>query len=135
MFSTKERTTARLLDVELEGDTMIVTPRGDLPEFAFEEIEEESKHAVKGLLQSSARNVIMDLHRMNFSGSAALGFFIRLWKVVIGRGGIMVFCNVSEDEREILSVTHLDRWWPFCPSLATAKDLIRLSGKGSTDTV
>ena len=45
--------------------------------------------------------------------SVALGFFVRLWKLVSGYGGCMAFCNLSDREREILAVCGLDRLWPL----------------------
>jgi anti-anti-sigma factor len=58
----------------------------------------------------------LDFHKTGYYGSTALGFFVKLWKKVSKRKGRMVFCNVSDHEKEILQITKLDQLWPICSS-------------------
>jgi len=109
-----------LLQLQLEGDTLVVSPTRSMPEGLFQEIETAAKVALQFFLNSRARNVVMDLGRMAYSGSSGLALFVRLWKAVLGRTGKMVLCNVSADEEEILRVTCLDRLWPVYASRASA---------------
>jgi hypothetical protein len=37
----------------------------------------------------------------------------------------MAFCNLSEHEREVLTVTNLDRLWPVCGTRAEALASVR----------
>jgi hypothetical protein len=37
----------------------------------------------------------------------------------------MAFCNVSEQEREVLAVTRLDGIWPICRSRGEALQAVR----------
>jgi anti-anti-sigma factor len=60
--------------------------------------------------------VVLDFRKTDYYGSTALGFFVKLWKRVRDRDGRMAFCGVSDHEREILRVTHLDGMWPICSS-------------------
>jgi anti-anti-sigma factor len=68
------------------------------------------------LNQLSVKQVVLDFHETDYFGSTAVGFFLRLWKQLRGRGGRLAFCNVSEHERDILQVTGFDRLWPICAS-------------------
>jgi anti-anti-sigma regulatory factor len=62
---------------------------------------------------------------MDYGGSTALGFFVRLSLAVRDRGGRMAFCNVSEHEREILETTNLDWLCPLCVSRQDALRAVR----------
>src|SRR5262245_21353867 len=90
-----------MFEVGFDGDTMIVTPVGNLGELAFREIEAGADEVLSLLKRTRARNVVVDLHRMDYSGSTALGFFIQLAKMVRSGKGRLAFCNTSEHEKEI----------------------------------
>jgi anti-anti-sigma factor len=103
-------------EVEREGQTLIVTARKDLRELNYQEVEVGACEILDLLRNGTIQNVVLDFHRTDYYGSTALGFFVKLWKRVRERGGRMAFCGVSEHEREILKITHLDGLWPICPS-------------------
>ena len=67
---------------------------------------------------------IMDFHKTDYYGSTALGFFVKLWKRVRERNGRMIFCNVSEQEREILTVMRLDKLWAIRASRDEARQAL-----------
>jgi anti-anti-sigma factor len=117
--------TTNLFEVELAGDTLIVTPTHDLHELDFRDIEVEATAALNLLRRSSARNVVLDLHRINCCGSTALGEFVQLWRLVNTRQGRMALCNVSEQARETLEVTNLDSIWPICCGRGEALATVR----------
>ncbi len=106
-------TRSKLFDVELEGETVIVTPLENLGELAFQEIDAGAKEVLDFLNRTKARNVVVDMQWMDYCGSTALGFFLRLLKRVGGRNGRMAFCNVSEHDKEIFRVVHLGGLWPI----------------------
>ncbi len=125
MDAAEGRVSLGIFDVETRGDTLLVTPTGDLRELAFREIESGADGLLDLLDRTQARNIVMDLCRVDHSGSTALGFFIRLWKRIRGRAGRMAFCNVSDHEKEILEVACLDGLWPICPSREAALEAVR----------
>jgi anti-anti-sigma factor len=51
---------------------------------------------------------VVDLSKIDYTGSTALGFFTLLFKKTRCRGGEMAFCNVSPVEQDILRITRLD---------------------------
>jgi anti-anti-sigma factor len=105
-----------LFDIERQGEVLVVIPTADLRESEYEDIETRGQGLLNLLASSDIKRLVIDFHRTDYYGSTALGFFIRLWKRVSARGGRMAFCNVSDHEKEILTVTRLDTLWPVCPS-------------------
>src|SRR5262249_42591467 len=109
-------------EVEREGDTLIVTPWGDLRELDHREVEAGARDVFRLLRQGAAWNVVLDFRHTDYFGSTALAFFIELYRQVQIRGGDLAFCNVSAHEREILAVTNLVGLWYLC---ATREDALR----------
>jgi anti-anti-sigma regulatory factor len=58
-------------------------------------------------------------------GEGVAGCFVRPWKRVRERGGHMALCNLSENAREILRFTKLDRLWAISASRAEAMQAMR----------
>ena len=109
-----------MFEVESEGDTLIVAPTGNLGEIDFQRIEASAKDVFDAMARSAAKNVVLDLGRMDYGGTTALSFFLRLWKRVQAAQGKMALCNVSAHELEILGITNLDDLWPIFSSRAEA---------------
>jgi len=107
---------AKYLTIEQTGKTIVVTPSTNLSELAFERIETEAAEVFDLLDKQPRRNVVIDFQQTDYYGSTALSFFVKLWKRVRQAGGEMVFCNVSDHEREILEVTKLDALWGIYPT-------------------
>lgn len=117
--------TPPVFDIEREGETLVVTPLMDLRELEYAHIEEAAAAVLDSVSAGPARDVVLDFRGTDYYGSTALGFFVKLWKRVRGRGGNMAFCNLSAHEREILAVTGLDRLWPICGTRAEALAAVR----------
>ena len=109
-------TDTRGFEVEREGQTLLVTASTDLRELDYPTIEAGARDILHLLGNGTIKNVVLDFHKTDYYGSTALGFFVKLWKRVTDCNGRMAFCGVSDHEREILKVTHLDGLWPICPS-------------------
>jgi anti-anti-sigma factor len=109
-----------LFQIELESETVVVTPLADLHELVYHEIEEGAEKVLGILNTSPVKNLVMDFHKTDYYGSAALGFFLKLWKRVRERNGRMAFCNVSGHEKEVLQITRLDHLWHLCGSKSEA---------------
>ena len=103
-------------EIAVAGDTLVVTPRSDLRELGYQQIEVGGKAILDQLVNSPITNVVIDFHNTDYYGSTALGFFVKLWKRVRDRNGRMAFCCLSEHEREILAATRLDKLWSICSS-------------------
>lgn len=113
-----------LFETDRLGDTIIVTPKSDLCEFEFEPTDLWRSEKVRLAGHNHVKNVIFDFRNTDYFGSTVLGFFVKLWQQLRSRGGELVFCNVSEHEKEILHVTNLDHLWPICVSLEEALEKV-----------
>jgi anti-anti-sigma factor len=109
-------TPAGIFEIETAGPTIIVTPRTDLEELEYQEIEAGAAEILTLLQLPPFKKIIFGFHRTDTYGSAALGFFVKVWKRVKSGNGQMAFCNVSAHEMEILRITKLDHVWRICSS-------------------
>jgi anti-anti-sigma factor len=107
-------------DIEQHGDTMILTPTADMGELEFDRFSDGMKTVLDTLEHAAARNLLLDFHKTTYFGSTALGFFVRLWKVICDRKGRMAFCNLTAHQKEILQVTKLDGLWDLCETRESA---------------
>jgi stage II sporulation protein AA (anti-sigma F factor antagonist) len=118
-------TSVRLIEVEREGDVLVLTPVQDLRELEFQEIEEATGAVLRRLAADpSLRGVVVDLGRTVAIGSSALGRFAGLWRQLRARGGTLALCNASAHEREILEVTGLAGLWTIHPSRRAAVEAL-----------
>ncbi len=120
-----EKTEEGIFEIERQEDTVFVTPLRDLSEFEFHRIEAGAEPILRLLEDTPVKNIVMDFHKTDYYGSTALAFFIKLWKRVRNRNGRMAFCKVSDHEREILTVTQLDRLWPIYSSRGEATKAVK----------
>ncbi len=103
-----------MFEIEREGATIIVIPAVNLRE--LDDVASNAREAIDALSDLSIKNLVMDFHKTDYFGSTALALFIRFWKILADRSGHMAFCNLSDLQREVLSVTRLDTLWPICES-------------------
>ncbi len=107
-------TALQVFETQQVGDTLVLSPRRNLSELQLNHFEQETA-AVLDLVESTqARNIVLDLSDTTYYGSTALGFFVKLWTRIRKLHGHMAFCNVSENELEILRLTKLDSLWAIC---------------------
>lgn len=115
----------RLFHMQVEGDTLILTPTSNLSELELSYFDEEFRAVIQGLEDAGYRNVVLDFEGTDYYGSTALGFFLKLWKRVRHVDGNMAFCNVSVHEQEVLRLTRLDTLWPICDTRQQALERLR----------
>jgi anti-anti-sigma factor len=110
--------------IEQVDDTIIVIPMMNLGEFEYARIDRDGRSVLDRLAAAHAKHVVVDCNQMEYYGSAALGFFVRVWKRLRMQGGHMAFCNVSPEERHILELTRLDTLWAICGSREEALEAV-----------
>ena len=118
-------TLTRLFQWEVEGDTLILTPRMDLHDRELPRIEETRRDILNFLAKTPTKNVIIDFRATNYFWSSAARLFLRVKKEVYLRKGRMVLCNVSQPLNKILHHPKLHRQWPICSSREKAVKAIR----------
>ena len=121
-------TSGGIFEIDQKGETIIVTPVTDLRELDYQQIEDGMSDVISHLIRMAVKNVVMDFHQTDYFGTTALGCFLKLWKRVRSRNGRMAFCNVSENEKEVLRITKLDSLWTIWPSKEEALRAVRELG-------
>ena len=58
-------------------------------------------------------DVVIDLSGVGFAGSAALGNFVALQRLVRSKGGRIVFCEVDPTVAEVFRASHLESLFEF----------------------
>lgn len=76
--------------------------------------------------------LVLDLSGVEFAGSASLGGFIGLHKLLKSRGGGLILCNVSAAVLDSLRVTKIDTLCPIVADVAAAR--ARIASGGAWDT-
>jgi anti-sigma B factor antagonist len=114
-----------IFEVEQEGDTILIVPMANLRELDYQRIEAGAKDVLDLFTNPAIKNVILDFRETDYYGSTALGFFVKLWQRVRKRTGRMAFRNVSNHEKEILQIAHLNRLWPIYSSRSEALQALR----------
>ena len=107
---------ARIFDTQIENDTLIVAPRGDVSTLAGEDVHAELPELLNRLQSTDVKHVVFDLNKAAYFGSILLGVMSAMWGRLRPRGGKMAVCNVSETGVEILHVSKFDTLWPICAS-------------------
>jgi anti-anti-sigma factor len=117
--------TAKCFEVEIDRDTVIITPQADLPELDWEEIGAASDEVLRIMNRRAIRNVVVDLGKTVYFGSTALGAFANWWLEARARSGQMVLCNVSPDIWEVLETAGMALLWPISSSREEALASVR----------
>jgi len=125
MISASVQRDTRIFDIEQYGDTIVLAPTVNLRESDYEGIEEGARDIFELLDSSPFRNIVLDFSRTDFYGSTALGFFLKLWKRARKQDGQLVFCNLSDYEREIMQIARLDQLWSICSSRSEALQAVQ----------
>lgn len=64
--------------------------------------------------------IVMDFHQVTMMGSLALGMIVDLSKHCKAANGALALCNLNEDLRGVLKMSHLDRLLTITKDRATA---------------
>lgn len=115
----------KFFEIERTSEAVVLIPQSNLSELEFEQFEAEAGPVLETLGQTPGTNVVVDFHKTDFFGSSALGFFMKLIHQVRKGNGRMVFCNLSDHEKEILRVTKTDTMCSICPTRAEAIESLR----------
>ena len=65
-------------------------------------------------------DLVVDLNGVTYAGSAALGGFIGIHRLISPRGGRVIFCNVDENVLEVFRVSKLLPLFTFAANRAAA---------------
>ena len=100
---------------ESHGNTLVLNPIMHLGSLHEPEIVHETQDLLDFINKSNPipTNLVIDLARGDYLGTAMLGAVVKLWKRVSQRGGRLALCNVSDNVTQVLRVTKLHAIWPI----------------------
>jgi anti-anti-sigma factor len=88
-------------------------------------VQELRNHYDKHRRDGGRPDVVVDLSGVAFAGSAALGNFVALHRLVRHDGGRIFFCNVDPTVSEVLRASKLDSLFEFAVDRAAALHAIK----------
>lgn len=86
----------------------------------------------KHLAGGGRPELIVDLSGVGFAGSASLGGFIGIHKLLKPQGGGVIFCNVEPPVVDTLRVTKIDGLCPIVADVESARQRIAQGGGWAT---
>lgn len=102
--------------VQRVGDIHIATPVGELDVAVAPQLRE----LLKGMLESGATKVIIDMHAVTFIDSSCLGVLVNGHKLATANGARIKFAAPIEQVWKIFELTRVDKHLSFYPSLNEA---------------
>ncbi len=102
----------KVFELEQQGDTLIVIPKGDAGGYRYTEVHLESDAVLPCLHDSQIRNFIVDLWQVQLLGSIIIGTIIKLVRKVENVVGNSAFCNASDVMLEVLETMDCTNLWP-----------------------
>jgi anti-anti-sigma factor len=98
---------------------------GDFGSHNFWEVQAE----IEEILESGCTRLVLNVGRMTFINSSALGYLIKTWKILNPQGGHLVLSEPTEFVTRTMSVLGLDMVFQIYPDDETAVEALG----GSTD--
>ena len=106
----------KVFKVEREGDTLIVLPQGPALQFQHHEVHIESNTLYRALDAPQMKNVIVDLSTVDYVDSVIISSILRCLTRTKQKRGKAIFCNASENMKELLKSIKLGKLWPDFPT-------------------
>jgi len=119
---------------EAERGVMVVSPRPELNDVQWADIEQIGDGIVSRVREKSRPRVVIDLTEMNYMGSAMVALIVRVWRAVDENGGRLAVCNVNHLVREVLDLAGLTQKWTVTGSREEAVSAVSSGGGSSSGT-
>ncbi|MEW4530559.1 FHA domain-containing protein [Maioricimonas sp. JC845] len=100
----------QIFSVEIEGDTVVVTPKGDTQRFMYRDIQLEANRVKDVLTTYRYQNLIVDFGRVDLVGTIIIESLTGFCRSVKGQA---VMCSASEPMKESLQSMNLTSIWPL----------------------
>lgn len=94
-----------------EGNTLVVTPRGDAVGFRDSDVANELKTLCELAGAPGILNLVVDLGSSDYFGSTMIGAINQLGNAFRYIGGRIALCDVSPQMNDMLEIMHLKDLW------------------------
>uniref|UniRef100_A0A7C4QRB9 Anti-sigma factor antagonist n=1 Tax=Schlesneria paludicola TaxID=360056 RepID=A0A7C4QRB9_9PLAN len=109
--STEKRQPRDDFRLEWHGNTVVITPAGNVEAMSWDLIEQAAEIVMAPLKSHESPMVVFDLSEVGYFGSVFLALLLRCHTAVKSRGGELVICGASKMAKELLRITALDTLW------------------------
>jgi len=104
----------KVFPAEVEGRTLVVTPRGDSVSFRDSDVANELSTLISLIGTPGIVNLVVDLASAAYFGSTMIGAINQLGTRFREIGGKIALCGLSPQMSEMLDIMHLgDVWMKF----------------------
>lgn len=93
-------------------------------QFIGGEETDKLRESLKAIAQSKNNNAILNLDKVTYLNSTALGVFISSHASFVKNGGQIVLCNISKSLQNIFVITKLTLVFTICESVDEAIKII-----------
>lgn len=107
----------KVFPAELQGSTLVVSPKGDAVSFRDIDVHNETTAVMDILNDAKVVNLIVDLGGARYFGTTIIGAVSSMGMKIREKGGQNVLCGASEDMLDILRIMKLDTIWTHYKSL------------------
>lgn len=114
----------KVFRIERLGNTVVVLPQGPALQFQHNEVHVESNSLLRAVEEPVFKNVIVDLHCVDYVDSVIISSILRCLTKIKQKGGKSVFCAASENMRSLLKSIQLGRLWPEFPTREIAMEYL-----------
>jgi anti-anti-sigma factor len=111
------------ISVSLEhvGDTVVIKIDGDPVSVTAADIGENLRGSVRDL---PGKNVVIDLQQVIALDSSAIGFAVEFSQSLEKKGGTLVFANVNEVIRDLITILNLEEFFSVAGTVDEAKKML-----------
>lgn len=97
--------------VKKEGDICIIGIEGNI---ALDNVNEMKKYVTPHLEDDDIKGLILNFGKVDFIDSSGIGLIVSIFKILQKKQGKFILSQMSTKNREIFSMTKLDRILPIC---------------------
>lgn len=106
--------------VRRHGDLAVVVPSPQVEHLPETLLEPAAQMVLAPLREDPPNQIIVDLSRVKYFGSAFITFLLRCHHLLAKRGAELVLAGVNPNIRELLRITNLDNHWALYDNAAEA---------------
>ena len=97
--------------VRRHGDLAVVVPSPEVEHLPETLLEPAAQMVLAPLREDPPNQIIVDLSRVKYFGSAFITFLLRCHHLLVKRGADLVLAGVNDNIRELLRITNLNNHW------------------------
>lgn len=101
----------KVFPAELQGSTLIVSPKGDAVSFRDIDVHNETTAVMEILDDAKVVNLVVNLSGARYYGTTIIGALSSMGMKIREKGGQNILCGASDDMLDILRIMKLDTIW------------------------